>query len=114
MHHEAGVHVIERLRDGGGVAEVEAEEGRSGAREAGADDGVGGVAEGGGDLAAEEAGCACYEGGAGGGHGVGGLEEEVMSWGREGREGLRCEGARVTDEALDDVTTYRDLEVRRD
>ena len=87
MHHDAGVHVIERLRDGGRVAEVEAEERGSGAREAGADDGVGGVAEGGSDLAAEEAGCACYEGGAWGRHcggrmGGGGAE---LGKGREGR-----------------------------
>jgi hypothetical protein len=44
---------------------------------------------------------------------VGGWEEELMSWGREGREGLRYEETRVTDEALDDVTTYRAREVRR-
>lgn len=67
MHNDAGLHIIECFGYGGGVAEVEGDDGGGGgAREACAGYGPGLAVECCCDGAAEEAAGACYEGCLGG------------------------------------------------
>lgn len=78
MHDHGGFHVIECFGYGGGVAEVEGENGGGGcASEARAGYGPGFAVEGCCDGAAEEAGGACYEGCLGGHVGEGVV---VVGW----------------------------------
>lgn len=72
MHNNAGLHIIECFGYGGGVAEVDGEDGGGiGASETCASYGPGFAVECCCYGAAEEAAGACYEGCLGGGHGGG-------------------------------------------